>query len=127
MEANYSATIEFCSKELTPKEHISIKDTSSCIKLDHLVSNDERPKLYPDYYAVINVTNPMAKGDKEYQQYIIVDKEGKKYCTGSPSFFRAFKSIFDELANTDEEWGIEVFRLKSRNYADKYFITCSVF
>ena len=59
-------------------------------------------------------------------KYIVVDKTGNKFVTGSESFFAAFKGIFEEMGGTDEDYEIEVYRLPSKNYKGKEFLTCSI-
>lgn len=123
----YSATIKYSSKQLTPKERVMLKDTTDAIKIDKLVNDGETPIIYPVAYVVLGVHNESAKNDKDYEVYVIIDKGGKKYVTGSPSFSSAFVDIFDEMGELEgEEWGVRVFRLPSKNYDGKYFLTCSV-
>ena len=37
-----------------------------------------------------------------------------------------FKAIVDEMGDTDEEYEVEVYRLPSKNYKGKEFLTCSI-
>ena len=60
-------------------------------------------------------------------KYVIVTKDGTKYVTGSNSFITAFEDIEDEMADAGEdEYEIEVYRMESKNYKGKQFITCSI-
>ena len=34
--------------------------------------------------------------------------------------------LYEEMKDEDEEWAIKVYRLPSKNYKGKEFITCSV-
>ena len=125
----YKAIVNGASKELTAKEKIMLKDTSNAFSLDELTQeaqfNNEKLILNIDYYVTIDVHNDKAD-DKDYQQFILVDKEGKKYYTGSTSFINNFIDIFDELTEAGEEVTIEIYRKESKNYKGKEFITCSV-
>lgn len=124
-ERNYSVTIREVSKELTAKERVAIKDTGDCIKLG-VQAESETFVIHPDYWATIDVHNEGAKDDKDYTQYIVVDKDGTKYCTGSTSFYDAFSDIVSEMSDSNEEYGIKVYASPSKNRAGKYFVTCSI-
>lgn len=120
----YKVEIREVSKQITAKERVMLKDTTNAIALDELTQQG-KVIIEPEFYAVLDVTNPKSE-DKEYVKYVIVDKAGTKYVTGSESFFSAFKGIMDEMAGCDEEFSIEVYRMPSKNYKGKEFITCSI-
>lgn len=122
--ANYSVQIRETSKELSAKERIAIKDTSDAIKLD-TVCDDGDVIFVPVAYAILAVHNE--KSDNvDYENYVITDSENNKYVTGSTSFFSSFKSIWDEMENEDEEWQLKCYKLDSKNYNGKKFLTCSI-
>lgn len=125
----YKVKVCEASRELTAKEKIMIKDTSNAISLDAMTQEaqfiNEKVVLNIDYYVTIDVHNDKAD-DKDYQQFILVDKDGKKYYTGSTSFINNFIDIFEELTEAGEEVTIEIYRKESKNYKGKEFITCSV-
>jgi len=123
-KANYSVQIVETSKELSAKERIAIKDTSDAIKLDTACEGSEII-FTPAAYAVLAVHNE--KSDNvDYENYIITDKENNKYVTGSASFFSSFKDIWDEMKDEDEEWALKCYKLDSKNYTGKQFLTCSI-
>ena len=125
MKANYSVSIVETSKELTAKERIALKDTTGAIKLDE--ATKEAPVIInPGFYGVLSIHN--VKADPEdYEKYIIVDADtGEKYITGSQSFWNSFLEIATEMAGEDEAWSIKVYRLPSKNYAGRDFLTCSI-
>lgn len=124
-ELNYSVTIREVSKELTAKERVAIKDTGDCIKLG-VKAEKETFIIHPDFWATLDVHNEGAKDNKDYTQHIIVDKDGTKYCTGSRSFYDAFINIVSEMADSDEDYGVKVYALPSKNRAGKSFVTCSI-
>lgn len=127
----YSCNVTNCSKKLSAAERIKIKDLSNAIALDSAVTDDTPLMITPDFYAELDVHNEKSK-DKDYKKYVIVDQAGNKYTTGSESFWTAFKDIATELAKATEEgedvgdYAIEVYRLPSKNYAGKSFLTCSL-
>jgi hypothetical protein len=120
----FEAKIREASKELTAKERVKFKDTTNAIQLDE--ATKENPLVIaPDFYVILDIHNERSE-DKDYVKYIVVDKAGNKFVTGSESFFTAFKSIFEEMGGTNEDYEIEVYRLPSKNYKGKEFLTCSI-
>ena len=120
----YSVNIREVSRSNCAKERVMLKDTTNAISLDE-VTQGAKFVFEPDYYAILDVHNEKSE-DKDYVKYIIVDKAGTKLVTGSESFFTSFKSIMDEMAGCDEEFSIEAYRMPSKNYKGKEFITCSI-
>lgn len=122
--SGYEVKIANSSRELTAKEKIKIKDTSNAIRIDE-ATQEKNLIITPDYYVELDVHNE--KSDNvDYKVYVIVDKSGNKYVTGSESFFTSFIDIYREMADEDEEYQIEIYRLESKNYKGKSFITCSI-
>jgi len=120
----YSASVKESSRELTAKERIMLKDTTSAVKLDQ-ATQVEDIHISVDSYAILNIHNDKAT-PTDYENYIILDKNGTKYVTGSQSFWNAFMDIFTEMENESEEWSIRVYRHPSKNYSGKDFITCAI-
>lgn len=120
----YSASIKESSRELTAKERIMLKDTTSAVKLDQ-ATQVEDIHISVDSYAILNIHNDKAT-PTDYENYIILDRNGTKYVTGSQSFWNAFMDIFSEMENESEEWSIRVYRHPSKNYSGKDFITCAI-
>lgn len=126
MRTDYSVTVKEVSKDLTHKERVQITDLTDCVKLDN--ATQEGPVLIDlDYYAVLDIHNEKVD-DKDYQDYVVADKNGTRYSTGSKSFFNSLVDICDEMADADEdeEWQIKVYRKPSKNRPGKDFITCSI-
>lgn len=112
------------SKELTARERIRLKDTTDAVKLDE--ATQENPVIIkPVAYAILAVHNDKAD-DKDYEQYIIEDADGTKYVTGSESFWNSFKNIYDEMKDEDEDWSVKAYRVPSKNYTGRDFISCSL-
>lgn len=120
----YEVTIVETSKELSAKERIQLKDTTNAVKLDK-ATQVEAVEIDVDYYAVLSIHNEKAE-DKDYANYVIVDKSGERYVTGSPSFWSSFMNIFDEMENETDPWKLKVYRMPSKNREGKDFITCSI-
>lgn len=122
----YEVKIIESSKELTARERISLKNFDEMISLDGVV-NTENPRLKIDVsgYVVVSVHNE--KSDNvDYEKFIIIDKEGRRYITGSKPFFSSFKEIWDEMVGENEDWGITVYKRESNNYKGKSFLTCTI-
>lgn len=121
----YSVEIKETRRELTAKQRIAIKDTSDAIKLD-TVCDEKGIIIEPVDYAVLAIHNE--KSDNvDYENYVIIDQNGDKYVTGSASFWNSFMDIYNEMKDEDEEWSIKVYKLDSKNFKGKKFLTCSIF
>lgn len=126
----YTATVREVSKDITVKEKIMLKDTSNAKSIDILTQeasfNNEKVLIDVDYYAILDIHNEKSD-NKDYINFIIVDKSGNKYVTGSESFITTFTDIYDEMKGAGEEnITIEIYRKESKNYKGKDFITCSI-
>lgn len=126
----YTATVREVSKDITVKEKIMLKDTSNAISIDALTQeasfNNEKVLIDVDYYAILDIHNEKSD-NKDYINFIIVDKSGNKYVTGSESFITTFTDIYNEMKGAGEEnITIEIYRKESKNYKGKEFITCSI-
>lgn len=125
MREDYNATIRECSKELSARERVLIKDTTNAISLDEATSDSDSPLVIsPDFYAVLDVHNEKSD-NKDYTKYILVDKNGNKFVTGSDSFWNSFMEIMAEMEG-EGDFEIQVYRRESKNYKGKSFITCSI-
>ena len=120
----YSVRIAEVSRELSAKERIKLKDTTDAIKLDEATQSGAII-IEPSLYAVLDVHNE--KSDNvDYKNYVLVDKNGDKYVTGSESFWTSFMEIAEEMEDAGEEYAIKAYRVPSKNYKGKDFLTCSV-
>lgn len=124
MEKGYTVKIADSSKELTPKERVMFKDTSDCIRLD-TATKEASIDIKPIGWVSLDVHNEKSD-DKDYKTYIIVAEDGTKYLSGSENLFNTFINIWDEMSETDEEWELRIYRLPSKNYQGRDFITCSI-
>lgn len=121
---NYKVEIKESSKELSARERISLKDTTNAIRLDEALA-DGTVTITPVDYAILEIHNEKAD-NKDYENYIILDKSGTKYVTGSSSFWSSFIEIYEEMQAENEEYSILAYRVESKNYKGKYFLTCSI-
>ena len=122
---DYQVTIREVSREISPRERIKLKDFTNATQLD-TACEEGSFLLSPDVYAILDVHNERSKEDKDYTKYIILDKAGNKFITGSNSFFKSFLEIWEEMAPLGEDYEIEVYRVPSKNYKGKSFLTCSI-
>lgn len=123
-DRTFHVAVSEASKELTPYERVKYKDLTDAIKIDSIA--EEGFVITPDFYVVLDVENEKSRDNPKYKNYVIVDKEGQKYVTGSASFWNAFTDIFDEMSTFSTEFSIKVYRRESKNYTGKYFLTCSL-
>lgn len=125
---NYIVEISECSKELSVKEKIMLKDISNAVRIDEALNEADSFIISPVDYAVLKIHNEKSKNDKDYIKYVILDISGTKYVTGSNSFFNSFMDIYNEMKQEapGEEFNLEIFKRDSKNYNGKYFISCSL-
>lgn len=121
---DYTVTITEVSKEVSPKEKVILKNLTDAVKIDKATQAEELI-INVDYYAELAIHNEKSD-DKDYTNYVVVDVNGTKYVTGSPSFWNSFKNIMSEMDGVDEDWSLKVFRLPSKNREGKDFITCAI-
>lgn len=121
----FKVKIKESSRELTAREKIKMKDTSNATKLDTAVAQGERLMITPVGYTILEIHNEKSD-NKDYLNYVIEDANGEKYVTGSPSFWASFMDIWDEMSEVGEEFSIDVYKLDSKNYKGKQFLTCSI-
>lgn len=123
----YEVNIVSATRELSPKEKIKLKDLSNSINLDNATQAEGKVVINYDYHVILNIHNEKSKDRKDYQNVVVVDKDGTKYNTGSESFLTTLEDITGEMLSAGEEdFSIEVYRKDSKNYKGKQFITCSV-
>lgn len=123
----YEVNIVSATKELSPKEKIKLKDLSNSINLDNATHEQGKVVIDYDYHVILEIHNEKSKDRKDYQNVVVVDKDGTKYNTGSESFLTTLEDITGEMLSAGEEdFSIEVYRKDSKNYKGKQFITCSV-
>lgn len=127
--ANYSATIIEASRELSPKERVMFKDLSNAQNLNEYareaIASGTKPLITVKDYAVVAVHNE-ASTDVDYNNYLLIDKDGEKFYTGSISFWNKFIDIWREMKEVDEDWSIELNLVPSKKYAGKEALTCSL-
>lgn len=128
--SNYSAIITESSRELSARERVMFKDTQNAVSINELAEEAHKggAKAFIEGiagYVVLDIHNDKSD-DKDYKNYLIIDKDGQKYVTGSQAFWNSFKSIYDEMAGETEPWSIEINLLPSKNYKGKNVLTCSL-
>jgi len=127
--ANYNATIEESSRELTPKERVMFKDLGNAVNLNDYAKESivagVKAIISVKDWAIIAVHNE-ASEDVDYKNYLLVDENGNKYYTGSVSFWNKFMDIYSEMKEVDEDWSIELNLVPSKKYAGKEALTCSL-
>lgn len=127
--ANYSATIEESSRELTPKERVMFKDLGNAVNLNDYakesIAAGVKAIIAVKDWAIIAVHNE-ASEDVDYKNYLLVDENGNKFYTGSVSFWNKFMDIYSEMKEVNEDWSIELNLVPSKKYAGKEALTCSL-
>ena len=120
----YSVKIRESSRELTAREKIRFKDTSTAIAIDDATNDGALIIINPVAYVILDIHNEKAD-TPDYSKIIVVDDSGNSYITGSESFYRSFIDIFADMQG-EGEYSIEVRKIESKNYKGKGFIKCSI-
>ena len=111
--------------ELSPRERVSFKSLDVADPLDSLTENGQSVRVNIGNIVTMAVHNEKAKENKDYNVYVLVDKDtGKRYRSGSVSLYNAINDIMDEMAEIDEDIVIEIYKRESKNYKGKGFLTC---
>lgn len=124
---NYSVKVVESSKELTKKETVMFKDLSDAVNLSEFIDeHDGAVMIDVELWVDLAIHNEKAKDgqNKDYTNYVVVDKNGTRYYTGSESFWSSFKNIWCDMNDSTEEWSLKVYKKQSKGKKD--FITCSV-
>ena len=124
---NYSVKVVESSKELTKKETVMFKDLSDAVNLSEFIDEQHGAVMIDvESWAELAIHNEKAKEgqDKDYTNYVVVDKNGTRYYTGSESFWSSFNDIWSDMHDSTEEWCLKVYKKQSKGKKD--FITCSV-
>ena len=121
----YEVRLVVSSKQLTGKERVAIKDISNAVKLDQVITENEHLTIDVDYTAELSIHNEKAE-NKDYKVFVIIAKDGTKYITSSESFISSYKNIEEEMSQETEEWALDVYKIPSKNYKGRSFITCSI-
>lgn len=124
---NYSVKVVESSKELTKKETVMFKDLSDAVNLSEFIDEHGGAVMVDvESWVELAIHNEKAKDgqNKDYTNFLVVDKNGTRYYTGSESFWSSFKDIWCEMNDSTEEWSLKVYKKQSKGKKD--FITCSV-
>lgn len=122
----YKAKVIDSKRVLTAREKVMMKDTTEAIKLDEATQETGAIIITPVNHAVILIHNEHSE-NTDYEVYVLVDKDGQKYVTGSESFWSTYTEIYEEMLDAEEEdYSIKVYRRPSKKYAGKEFLTCSL-
>lgn len=123
MREDFHVVIEETSRELTAKERVALKDTTAAESLAELTKEGE-VVIDVDAYAVLNVHNEHSE-NKDYRNFLFMDKNGTTYYTSSQPLFDSFKDIWEEMDGSGEEWKISVYSVPSKNQSGD-FLTCRI-
>lgn len=121
----YSVKVVKASVELTGKQKVALKDITNAHKLDTVVTPDEHFILKPIYTAELEVHNEHSE-NKDYKIFVLVDEKGEKYITSSQSFTSSYYDIAEEMEGESEDWELDIYKIESKNYKGRYFLTCSI-
>ncbi len=126
-ERFYKTEVLSSSKELTKREKIKFSMDGNYTNLNDLEAGT---KLNVTGYVELFITNGFVKEedgrDKEYKNFLVIT-EDHTYKTGSETFIRNFKEIW-EIMQPEEGEGveIEIVLLPSKNYKGQNILSCNI-
>lgn len=125
---NFTTSIQYASFEMTARERIKFKDITDAVKIDEYTANNGAFTATIKGYVILNIHNPKSKSNPDYHNYVYIDVDGKKYVSGSESLWNAFNEIREELEadNDTDPIALTFYRVPSKNYAGKDFLSCSL-
>ena len=125
MDTTYKAMVEDASWTMTAREKLRYTDFTDVIQIDEATQAGDII-IDVDKWVVVMVHNE--KSDTiDYKKYVIIDKEGQVYVTGSESFWRSFIEIYEVMSDEEETvYSIKAYRRESKNYKGKDFLTCRI-
>lgn len=119
---DYEAKVAITGRPIGVKERIAIKNFNDAEKLVR-----DMPITVTNY-AIIEVHNEKASGEKDYRICVLCSAEGIRYYTSSDSFIRSLDEIFDELSEEKpvSEWleeglDIKVCETPSKNFSGNFY------
>lgn len=124
---DYEAKIEVVGRNIGVKERIAIKNFNDAEKLTagELVTLTN--------YAIIDVHNEKASGEKDYRVCVLCDADGTRRYTSSESFIKSLDEIFEELSEEKPvcEWleeglDIKVCESPSKNFSGNFYTAALV-
>lgn len=123
----YEALVTGSSRELSKLEKLFFTDTEGMVGLNDLDGDTKIPHI--NGYVQVHVHNDKLKDNTEYDLFIVeaIDEETGEavyYYTSSDSFASAFLNIYKVMDG--EPFGIMVKRIPSRNYKDKFILSCKI-
>lgn len=122
----YSSKVTDSSRELTKKETVMLKDVTSCESLDEASKNTDL-LIEVDAWAVLEIHNEKVRdgGNKDYEKFVIIDKNGAKFATSSQAFWSTFMDVWSDMQG-EADWMLKVIRKPSKNFSGKEFLSCTV-
>lgn len=123
---NYEATIIEGNAEMSAKEKLNFLNLSDAKSLDELTKEGGSYEIQKvESYARVAVHNEKAE-NKDYEVLVIVDSEGNRFRTGSLAFYNSFMEIYEAMTDAGEDFGLKCYRVPSKNYQGRDFLSCSV-
>lgn len=124
---DYEAKVTITGRDIGVKERIAIKNFNDAEKLE---PGYQIPLIN---YAIIDVHNEKASGEKDYRVCVLCSADGDRYYTSSDSFIKSLDEIFEELSEEKpvSEWleeglDIKVCASPSKNFSGDFYTAALV-
>lgn len=119
---DYEAKVTITGRDIGVKQRIAIKNLNDAKKL----GPGELITLVN--YAIIDVHNEKASGEKDYKVCVLCGADCTRYYTSSESFIKSLDEIFEELSEEKpvSEWleeglDIKVCESPSKNFSGNFY------
>lgn len=122
---NYSAQIEYTSKELSRKEQAQLMQADFPSLEKNVLSDGSEFVLDVDFYSIVKIHNEKTE-NKDYRICVVFCKDGSAYSTGSESFISRLEEAYEIMDGSDEEWKLAVFKKNSKTRTGAQFLSCRV-
>lgn len=122
---SYKSTVVESSRELTFKERVKLGNLSDAIVLG-TAAEVEPVTIDVDCWVIVHIENDKSD-DKEYDNFVIISKDGTMYYTGSESFWTSFTPIWEAACDhPEEQWQLVVNARPSKNRQGKTYLDCTI-
>lgn len=120
----YKVEVRSSFKEISAKDKVKYKNFDEGISISDYIDKNGELIIAPDNVIELHIINDKSE-DKEYNRYLVIDKENNVYTTGSDSFYESLSDIMADMAEVGEPYEIKCYKQQSKNNSGK-FINCRI-
>lgn len=127
MEKKYKVEIVSSNRELTKRETVKYTMDGNYENLNDLAAGTKLNVTgFVELFVTNDYVNEEAGKNREYKQFLVITDD-VIYKTGSETFIRNFKEIWNIMQPEDgESVEIEIVLLPSKNFKGQNIISCTI-